>query len=342
MATNTLIWPSLLDVAMRTDPDGNIAKVVEVLNQTNQILDDIPWMEGNLPTGHRSTLRTALPTPTWRRLNQGVLPTKSTTTQVTDACGMLEAYSEVDKKLADLSGNAAAFRFSEDKAQIEGMSEAFSTALFYGNEAVNPEQFTGFTPRYNDISNAQGNLISGIVATGGASTITDSSDNTSIWLIGWSPETIHGIYPKGSTAGLKVEDKGQVTVESASESSYGSGRFEAYRTHFQWDCGLVVRDWRYAVRIAIDAEDLVWGGATGPNLVDMMVRATELLPSLSNCRPVFYANRNAMTYLRSHILGKVSYNLTQETVAGKHVTMFDGIPVRRCDAILNTEAVTVA
>ena len=344
MSTLSAVWPSLLDVAKRTDPDGKIATIVEILNQVNPVLDDMPWVEGNLPTGHRTTIRTGLPTPTWRKLYGGVQPTKSTTTQVTDTCGMLEAYAEVDKALADLNGNTAAFRMSEERAHIEGMSQEFASTLWYGNESTEPEAFTGFSPRYYDISLSQGNIITGLTPSaafpGGTVAPDGAAENTSLWLIGWGENTIHGIHPKGSTAGLKMEDKGQVTVESASDTSYGQGRFEAYRTHYRWDCGLTVRDWRYAVRIALNAEDFLMDASTGVELTNMMIMALELIPSLSNCRPVFYGNRSVLTTLRGHMLKKATNMLTWETLAGKHVTMFDGVPVKRSDALINTEGTT--
>ena len=134
MATLSVINPTLADVAKATDPDGKIATIVEILNETNEILDDMVWVEGNLPTGHRTTIRAGLPAPTWRKLYGGVQPNKATNVQVTDTTGMLEAYAEIDKALADLNGNSAAFRMTEDRAHIEGMSQEFSATLFYGNE----------------------------------------------------------------------------------------------------------------------------------------------------------------------------------------------------------------
>ncbi len=322
--------PTLLDITKRMDPDGKIDTIAEILNQTNEILDDMVWVEGNLPTGHRTTIRTGLPTPTWRKLYGGVQPTKSTTVQVTDSVGMLEAYAEVDKALADLNGNTAAFRLSEDRAHLEGMNQEFASTLFYGNEASEPEAFTGFGARFNDQSASNGENILTSAAT------PDSTDNTSIWLVVWGPNTVHGIYPKGSKAGLNMEDKGQVTIESIDGQG---GRMEAYRTHYRWDCGLSVRDWRYVVRINIDQEDLVKNAGSGPDLVDLMTQAVELVPSLSMGRPAFYVNRTVRSFLRRQIANKVAAStLTIEQVAGKHVTMFDGIPVRRCDSITNTEA----
>jgi hypothetical protein len=322
--------PTLLDITKRLDPQGKIDTIAEILAQTNEVLDDMVWLEGNLPTGHRTTVRTGLPTPTWRKLYGGVQPTKSTTVQVTDATGMLEAYAEVDKALADLNGNSAAFRLSEDRAHIEGMNQEFASTLFYGNESTEPEAFTGFGARFNDQAAANGSNILTDAAT------PDGTDNTSIYLVVWGPNTVHGIYPKGSKAGLNMEDKGQVTIENVDGNG---GRMEAYRTHYRWDCGLSVRDWRYVVRINIDQENLVKNAASGPDLIDLMTQAVELIPSLSMGRPAFYVNRTVRSMLRRQIANKVAAStLTIEQVAGKHVTLFDGIPVRRCDSITNTES----
>lgn len=322
--------PTLLDLSKRLDPDGKIATIAELLTQTNEILEDMVWVEGNLPTGHRTTVRTGLPAPTWRKLYGGVQPTKSTTAQITDACGMLEAYAEVDKALADLNGNTAAFRLSEDRAFIEGMNQEFSSTLFYGNESTEPEAFTGLSPRFNDQSAPNGsNIIT-------SATTPDSTDNTSIWLVVWGPNTVHGIYPKGSKAGLQMEDKGQVTIESIDGAG---GRMEAYRTHYRWDCGLSVRDWRYLVRINFDLEDIVASGATGPVLDSLMRKAMRRIPSLGMGRPAFYANRDALDAIDDQAANKGTLAFkTIEDAQGKLVNTFLGVPIRRCDAITSTEA----
>jgi hypothetical protein len=327
MATLSANNPTLIDVASRLDPSMNIDKIVELLAATNPVLNDMTFMEGNLPTGHKTTVRTGLPGVTWRKLYGGVQPSKSTTAQVTDSCGMLEAYAEVDKALADLNGNAAAFRLSEDKAFIEAMSQEMAQTLFYGNESTEPEAFTGFAPRFNSLS-AQN--ADNIVDAGGSST-----DNTSIWLVVWGPNTCHGIYPKGSTGGVQMRDLGEVTVENVDGAS---GRAQMYRSHYRWDCGLTVRDWRYIVRIAnVDVSDLTTVANT-KNLINWMIQAAERIPSFGAGRAAFYVNRNIREKLRLGILEKVASNLTFETVAGKRVLTFDEIPVMRTDALLNTEA----
>jgi hypothetical protein len=330
MATLSAIHPTLLDFKNRLDPDNKIATIIEMLAQTNEIIEDMVWLEGNLPTGHRTTVRTGLPTPTWRKLYGGVQPTKSTTAQVTDSTGMLEAYAEVDKALADLNGNSAAFRMSEDRAHIEGMNQEFASTLWYGNESTEPEAFTGFAPRFNDQSALNGENIITSAAT------PDGTDNTSMYLIVWGENTVHGIYPKGSTAGLQMTDKGQVTVENIDGSN---GRAEAYRTHYRWDCGLTVRDWRYVVRINFDFEDLVKDAATGPDLTDLMVQALEIVPSLSMGKPAFYMNRSVRSWLRRQMINKTKNStLAFDNHAGKRVLTFDGVPCRRSDQLLLTES----
>lgn len=327
MATLAANNPTLIDLSKRLDPDGKIASIVELLNQSNDVLTDMSFIEGNLPTGHKTTIRTGLPTPTWRKLYGGVQPGKSTTVQVTDACGMLEAYAEVDKALADLNGNSAAFRLSEDAAHIESMSQEMASTLFYGNEGTEPEAFTGLAPRYSSLAaqNAD-NIIDAFSGSGG--------DLTSIWLCVWGPQTGHGIYPKGSLAGLQMSDKGQVTVENVDGAG---GRMEGYRTHYRWDCGVSIRDWRYFVRIAnIDISELGTIANT-KNLINWMVQASERIPSFGKGRAAFYMNRTLREKLRLGILERVSSNLTWETVEGKRVMTFDDIPVRRTDALINTE-----
>jgi hypothetical protein len=72
------------DWAKRMDDDGKVATIINLLSQTNEILDDCLVVEANLPTTHKTTVRTGLPQATWRLLNYGVAKTKSTTAQVQD------------------------------------------------------------------------------------------------------------------------------------------------------------------------------------------------------------------------------------------------------------------
>ena len=325
--------PTLLDLAKRSNPDGTIADIVEILNETNEVLLDMTFQEGNLPTGHRTTVRTGIPEPTWRKMYGGVQPTKSTTAQVTDNCGMLEAYAEIDKALADLNGNTASWRLSEELPHIEGMNQAMAETLFYGDETIHPERFTGLAPRYNRRSGfaAAENVIHG----GGS-----GADNASIWLCVWGPNSGYGIVPKGSSAGLQMQDLGEVTVENADGNN---GRMQAYRTHYRWDGGLTIRDWRYFVRICnIDRSELnAKITNSSADLPDLMYDAIERLPNMTAGRPVFYMDRGIKAMFRKQLATKRD-NIETNEVAGIWTDSWMGIPLRRCDALSVNEALVPA
>lgn len=333
---------TLLDFAKSLDPDGKTSTVVELLNQTNEILTDMVFIEGNLPTGHRTTIRTGLPTAIWRQLYQGVPASKSVRAQVDDTCGMLETRAEVDKDIAEMNGNTTEFRLSEAQAFLEAMNQTFGLTLWYGNTSVNPERFTGFAPRFSSLSagNAQN-----IIDAGGSST-----DNTSVWLIVWGKNTVTGIFPKGSKAGITHEDLGLIDAFDASNN-----RYRAYADHWQWKGGLSLRDWRYVVRICnIDVSDLV--GQTGTQaataataLMKTMIRAMARIPAMGMGTAVFYANRTVKEFLSIAALDKSNSALSIQDATNQFGNVapgsvnngsvkFFGIPVRTSDQLLNNEA----
>lgn len=332
MATLSAQFPTLLDVAKRMDPDGKAAAIAEMLSQDNEILEDMPWIEGNLPTGHRVTVRTGLPTAAWRKLNQGVPRSKSTVAQIDEATGMLEAWSDVDKDLAELNGLQSSFRLTESTAFLESLNQQMASTLFYGSTISTPESFLGLSPRFDDVPTTVGGAENkdNVIDAGGT-----GSTNTSIWLIGWSPTTVHGIFPKGSKAGLIHEDLGLDTVHDAAGNPY-----RAYRDHYQWKAGIALRDWRYVVRIAnIDVTTLTTDAATGAKLITLITQALERIRSFNGVRPVFYMNRTVRSILRQHQVNAVKNStLTVEEVFGKRVLMASEVPVKRTDALLNTEA----
>ena len=336
MATLSSTNLTLADWAKRTDPDGRTPVIAELLSQSNEILEDCVYKEGNLPTGDRVVIRTGLPTVYWRALNQGIPNSKSTTAQVDEACGMLEARSEVDKDLAMLNGNTAQFRLSEDTAFLEAMNQTQATTMFYGNPAIEPKSFLGLAARYSSLSASNGQNILDAGGTG--------SDNTSVYLVCWGDNTVYCPFPKGSKAGLIHEDLGEQTVYNSD-----STRLQAYATRYQWKNGLVVKDWRYVVRIAnIDVSDLMGqatsqAAAASTALVKMMARAMYRIPNMAMGRGAFYMNRTVHSGLsvaaldKSSAVLKINEGLSQFGTASSYLS-FLGIPLRRVDSLINAEA----
>lgn len=323
---------TLADLARRSDPANGkiVSDIVEIMADTNEILQDMAWKEGNQTMGNITTIRTGLPTPTWRLLNYGIQPTKSTTKQVTDTCGMLEDMAEVDAQLAAFNGNSAAWRLSEDSAHLEGMAQTMASTIFYGDTRTDPEKFVGLAPRFSQISTSDTQSGYNIIDAGGT-----GSDNTSIWVVVWGDKTCHGIVPKGSVAGIQVKDLGEETKTDASGNMH-----RVLRTMYKWHAGLTVRDWRYIVRVAnVDVSNLE-DESNAANLSKMLIKALEKIPSLGAGRAAIYANRKITTYMRIQALDKSNVSLSFDEAAngGRKIMSFEGIPFRRCDALLNTEA----
>jgi hypothetical protein len=343
MATIGALALTYGDWAKRMDDGYRVATIIELLSQTNEILEDMLVMEGNLPTGHKTTVRTGLPIGTWRLLNAGVPNAKSTTAQIVDTCGNLETYAVIDKDIADLNGNTAEFRLSEVKAFLEGMSQQVAATLIYGNQFANPERFTGLAARYSTVTAANSQTAANVLDAGGTASV-----NTSIWIVVWGADTLFATFPKGKITGLQHRDMGEWPVQDSAGNTY-----QAYRDHFKWEIGLVLRDWRYAVRIA-NIDTTVLTGVSAANLINLLVRGLYRLPTqpvsagtiqtsdtpevrANMGRTIIYANRVVRTYLDLQAMNKTNVLLRIEEFDGKPITTFRGIPVRTCDAILNTE-----
>lgn len=342
--------PTLIDIAKSFDANGKVAVVAELLNQSNEVIQYMNFIEGNLPTGHKGVVRAGLPTVTLRRFYKGVAPSKSGRDTIEDVCAMLEGRNEIDKDLCDLNGNAAAFRMSEGLAFIESMNQSFAQQVIYGNTATNKDGVLGLAPRYGVISGATN--AANIIDAGGT-----SNNNTSVWLVVWGENTVTGIYPKGSKAGLVQEDLGIIDAFDASQN-----RFRAYAELYQWKFGLHVKDWRYAVRIAnINTTDLTGQSGTQANTAQtwlpyLMMKSFARIPSMGMGTPTFIANRTVKEMLGVGAVQKTIYGLTMEqagnqfgavtagSVAGTGTGIrggqlkYFGVPVLTVDQLLATEA----
>lgn len=332
MGTVTSNALTLMDWAKRLDPQGKIDRIAEILTQYNEILMDVPYIAGNTQTGHRTTIRTGLPTVAWRQINRGVQPSKSSTRQIEFTAGMLEGHGQVDEALVNLAEDKQALRLSENAPYLESISQTLATTFFYGDVKVNPDRFTGLTPYYSD---ANADSYANVIKAGGS-----GADNTSLWLVCWGENTIHGFFPKGSKAGIDHNDLGKMLVEDGITTG---ARFMAYVDQYKANLGLVVRDWRFASRICnIDVSDLATAGEetdTSANLLNKMIVAINKIHNMNLGKCAFYCNRTVKTGLDIQAINKANVYLSISEVEGMGpVTKFMGIPIRRCDAILNNEA----
>ena len=320
--------PTFLDIIKSQDPDGSQAQVVEALQQRNPILMDATAQEGNLPTGDRINIRSGLPAIGWRRINEGVSASKSTSIQVDETAGLLEGRSVIDSELLRINGNSAAFRSKEDRAFVQSMNNEVATALFYHSTKATPEKILGLTPRFDALTadpNSENVIDAGLTPAG--------SDQASMWFITWDPEICYMMFPKGMTGGLSSKDLGEDYEDDPADSTK---KFLAWRTHWIWRLGLVVKDWRYIVRVCnIDLGDIT---ATGTELITAMVKAYNHLYSVGVGRQVIYCNRTVLQWIDLQVMNKANIWFAPTMWHGKQISGFRGIPIVPCDALLSTEA----
>lgn len=345
MATSGL--PNIVDWARSVDPSGTPAHIAQLLSQCNQMLKDMIWQEANMPLGHKITVGVSLPQGTWRGANSGVAFTKALNAQMQFAVAELVSYSGVDRSIAELWGNTQKYRYQQDMAHIEGMSQQVSGALIYSNENINPGQMTGFAPIYNTVNAATAYNAANVIDAGGT-----GSANTSIWYINWGDTTTYGIFPKGTPSGITYEDKGDIRALYDANNN----QFEGFTSFFRIKFGLCVNDWRYNVRVAnIDTTTAGLKGTTPPDLFVLLSQAMGKTPSSSRrifgadetddptdpkpgTMPVIYVNRTVREAMDIQAIRDKNVLISLKDYAGEPVLGFREIPIRLVDQLLNTEA----
>lgn len=348
MATGQYL--SLVDLARRTDPDGEAADIAELLSQANEIYDDLVWKEGNTNTGHVYTMRTSIPKGWWRFIGQGVPGSKSTTAQGRTNCGDLEMQSTIDLKLVEMARDQNQFRYEEDNAILEGASQTVAGQFFYGNAVTNPASFTGLANYYNTVSTATAANAANVFDCGGT-----ASNNASIWGIGWSPRSIYGVFPRGMKAGVELTPLDEMKL---AYDSLGNP-YRAKITWFRQMAGLCVEDWRWGFRLCnLDVTSAAAGGLAGPNAADIFAilsKAVLRLPKMARgdsgitetdarnergmtVRPAIYMNRTMRGFCDIQAIRDRNVLLGPKDYAGAPVTSFRSIPMRVMDQLTITEA----
>lgn len=317
MADVTTHVLGLVEVVKRHDPNGNLAMIAEVLNKTNLIIQDALWREANDFWSNKTVRRSSLPSGSWRQLNKGVAPESSDTVTLVDTIGQLYARNNIDVDAVRSASNPDQFRSDEDKAFVEGLGQEIADTLFYGNAFTSPKEFTGLAARMDAVA-ATANVLN----EGGT-----GSDVTSIYVVTWGANTCHLLYPRNSMAGLEMNDLGICDVLDSDSYAY-----RAYCTEFKWNIGLAVKHTKAIGRIA----NIEASGSS--NIFDEDNLITLLNRMVVNANTRIYCNETVMTQAEIRLKDKSNVNWsTREGLGGVPFMQFRGIPVRKCEAIKDTE-----
>ena len=318
---------SLLELTKRSDPNGEAAKIAEIMTQTNEIMNDLPWVEANNVTSNKIVQRVALPTGSWRGFNEGVKLEKSATRQLNEPIGMLEAYSECDKALCDIAPNPVEYRMSEAASFIEGMSQTLANAMFYGDHDENPRVFDGIVKRINSLGYTWNGHTP--IASCGA----PSGDMTSVYVIQWGPEKVFMAYPRHSkTAGIEHQDLGEKTLYDGDANPY-----QGYRDHFKSFGGLNVKNPLCLGRVC----NIQTTGTSALFDEDKLVQVLNEM-YMGGKGAVIYVNRTVKTQMEIALIDRANiYFTSSEGLGGRPILSFRGVPVRLVDSISDTETKVV-
>ena len=324
---------TLSDLQKMLNPDGSIARVMEVLNESNPMMEDIRWEEGDLPIGTKTVIRTSLPTPSIRRINRGTAPTKGSVRSIIDVCMHLEDRSKIDVELLSGKPNPEAYRMAEDDAHVEGIAQYVARQFLYGDLEKDPDVFNGFMPRYNTLKDlGKGSAGHQVISAG---TANSNGKNGSIWFVDWGDNRVVGIYPKGTMAGLKKQDLGESDVLDADGNAY-----RAVQTLYSYKCGLAVKNLRSVVRVCnIDMATIdSLTDAQAKKLVDRFVYAKNRLWLPKN--PVAYVSGDLYSWFECYLTNKNNIHVTRDQVTNgaAPILRFNGIQLKKMDCMEDTEA----
>lgn len=331
--------------ALRHDPSGRLSTLVNLLSQNNGMLEDMLSVECQSGNAYEFTQVVKLPTPSQRSYNQGITATLAGVAKQIQTCAEYDDLITLDNSLARLGGTMADLRAQETALHAQGMSQKVAYDLFYANNATNPQSFTGFSNIYNTVTTSTSQIANNVIDCGGT-----GSTNSSIWLITWGPKQIHTIFPNGMPAGLQMIDRGLQNTYDANAKV-----FLGWQHWLQWNLGLAIHDWRYAVR-ACNIDVSLLRAKTGLDLISVlaaMVYKPPVMPAgvapvqtaddptVTIGRSAFYCNRTIMAALDLQAQNKTNALLTIEQWAGRPTLTYRGIPVRCADALLTTETQVV-
>lgn len=345
MATITPGAMTYAEWALRHDPTGKIATMVNMMSQANGMLEDMLTVECQSGNAFEYTQIVKLPTPSRRVYNQGVRKSLAGVAKLTATCKEYADWSVIDKNLAELGGTLNELRAGEDTIHMQALGQLVASDLIYGNTSTDPTQLTGLANIYNTVSTATSPIAKNVLDMGGT-----GSTNTSVWLVNWGPKAIHTLFPKGTQAGMQHKDFGLVP----NNQDANGNPFPAYMTWLEWKIGLAIHDWRMAVR-ACNIDVSLLNGGSAANLITMLTKMIHRLPiqpvgvgpvqqndavpdKLVMGRPCFYADRTILEYLDIQAQNKTNMLLQMREWDGHTVLTYRGIPIRCVDALLDTES----
>lgn len=343
MATKGSRYITFRDLLSGRTPNGFVDKdVVDLVAQENPVLQDVLWKQCNKGREDVVTIRSGMPEAVVRSFYEGWTGTKQSKKQVANACCRCSTGIEFDWALYEQDKDKAAFLADEQRAHSSTLGDKVASLLFYGEVANDPKGINGFATTFSKYGAVSGNTMVTDDKTAAFYCLNGGDSESvqarrSIFLVGWGAKSCHGIYPEGSSAGIKID---QLTTQYMPDGN--GANLKMGLQEMNWEAGLNIRDFRYCGRICnINvATDPTANGATDiTKLVRKLVtraKSTGVSQRLYCCRLVFEAI--AEQFEKKTMANAVKYaDLEQK----KEASLL-GIPVSFCDCMNIDEAAVSA
>lgn len=315
---------SLLELMKQRAPNGDALTIAEVLNQDNLIMQDAKWIRANGELFHKMNFRTKLPEGTRRRINEGVLASASQTADKVVGIAAYAGRSLIDVDLVNLAPDPAQYRMNEARAHIEGMAQKWVQDLLYANKTEDVESFNGLANLLGKLKDSENLSIPTIVNAGGT-----GNNLTSIYAVVWGENQAFCLYPKNAQTPGDITRK-EMGIVSIDDPNKAGGRYLAYEDYFFMKGGFGHANPRSIGRICnIDP--------TAPFDEDMLIDLLNNM-DIDKGQAFIYLNRSMFGQIQKRVNDKANVNYSPVEVWGKPQTSFLGVPLRRVDAILNTES----
>jgi hypothetical protein len=290
--------------------------IIELLRMTNQMLIDVPAYPANNGAINVTTQRMVKEYGEHRIYDQGTGKVATQTKTVQDRIAILAAYSDVDRDMADHSGNPSALRQSEAMGIIKGMGLTQANTLIYGDK-TDPAEFDGLFVRRNALADPN------VEDAGGS-----GSSLTSVYLVAVGRDLFHLIYPQGASGiGVKREDRGILDVKDADGKEY-----PAYREYFEAQYGITIRAPDAVKRICNIPATM-----TGGDLVDIILETRRKMPPGASTYAL-YGNVDILIKIDKEARDKGNVIHTTADPWGDEITHIRDVRCRQMDVILNTES----
>lgn len=322
MATDLSTEYTLLDLLKGHDPDGNVARIINILWQHGDMIKDAKWFEANDFTTEQVTQALYEPTGEFGVVNKGVGYSAAKTKQVKEDIAILETYSRFDERVLKRTRDAELFRAQRNEMVIRGMAKTFNSTILYANRNLEPEKINGFLPRFSTLAELTA-APSGKSAGGAAAGAV-----TSIYAVRWGKDGVYCAYPRGGKGTIVEEDLGRQLIQPSASTA-----FTAVVSHFGINFALCLADPRSFQRLC----NVMPTGAANIFNEDDLIDLLENMPDLNDT--VIYVPKAVKVQMMIALKNKSNVNYTMENAWGSPNLHFYNVPVRRLDQILTTEAV---